>query len=578
MELAGGEVRREPHPKPECPGAGAGFTDGLVRLLLDPARGAHHDLRIAAPRQVAERGERDPVGAQALQGRELARAIGREVAVIEAHRVRQAHAALESVGRPPHPRRRPRAAGAQPSERVGGEAVALLDARGTHPRGAAQAVERPGRPIRQQREQRRAPARPGARQHRAHQHRARRHQDERRAPRLAARGGLAGAGEHAAEVGAADRARQRLALEPAAQRHRRGLQVGRARGGAEPGEARGGHRPQVECRPPRGQRRGRGSRVEVLGPGVARQRALLFERAVERERDRARGGRGARASPRRARRRGAARRLAEAERVEAPQQRVGLRQRRGGAREPGRRRDRHRRGAGDAQRRGEAARLVLAVAVERRIVAPRTPGRLREHARALEFAVAVDAPVLGAEEEAPAFAIDRRRRVPGHQQQEAVRIERVGIDEMEHVAGAVVVAPRPAEPAGRELDRQRRAEAARPLVLRRPAEQDHRAARELLGAHVLIGPDPARVGAEQAPRHQQRPCPQHRGLGRIARAVDEQPALVLVERPLHLLAGVARRRRGERGEDEQRRGDAERRRPAHQWVRGMTLATRNRNE
>src|SRR5206468_1281561 len=88
------------------------------------------------------------------------------------------------------------------------------------------------------------------------------------------------------------------------------------------------------------------------------------------------------------------------------------------------------------ERGGEALALALPVVVERRVVTPRARGALREAPAARPLAVAIDAPVLGAEVEAAA-AGQRRRRVARHQQQEAPGIERMGIDQMDRVAGPV---------------------------------------------------------------------------------------------------------------------------------------------
>jgi len=226
---------------------------------------------------------------------------------------------------------------------------------------------------------------------------------------------------------------------------------------------------------------------------------------------------------------------------------------------------------------GEALALGLAVMVERGIVAPETRGGLRETARAREVAVAVDAPVLAAEVEAAAAPLQGGERVAGHQQQEAAWIERVGIDQVNHVPRPLVGAPEPPEPSLGELERQRRRQAPAPFVVARAADQDRQPAPQLALLDLAVGAHARAVATEHPARHRQRALAQRQAGRSVARAVDEQRAHLLAERRFHLLAGVARgfeiERRERRGQHQQRRGN-EHAREAHQ--RGKTLATLKR--
>ena len=129
-----------------------------------------------------------------------------------------------------------------------------------------------------------------------------------------------------------------------------------------------------------------------------------------------------------------------------------------------------------------------------------------------------------------------------------MRVERVRVDEVEDVAGPEVVATRPAEAAGNELDRQRAREPPGPFVLLRPAQQQHGATGQVRLTRGAVGHHRGRVTSEQPARDPRGALAQGAGLGRVARAADEQPALALAERGFHLLARKARpRESGGRG-------------------------------
>ena len=256
----------------------------------------------------------------------------------------QTHAALEAVGGPPWPWRAATRAEPGAAEGVGEDAEALLDPGGRDTGEAAQAVEGAGRTLGEEGEEYRPPARARAVHHRLQQQRACRNDDERRAPGVAGPGRLLRAREQPPEVEPRYRALERLARHPAGECRRRRLQERRALGRAELDQPRRHDRPEVELLPAGRERRVRLPGGEMLGPRVARERALLLERAVEREADRARGR--CRAP--------AAAGCREPERIEPAQQGVRARARRVRPGEIGGRGDRDARGALDAEGGGEA--------------------------------------------------------------------------------------------------------------------------------------------------------------------------------------------------------------------------------
>ena len=219
--------------------------------------------------------------------------------------------------------------------------------------------------------------------------------------------------------------------------------------------------------------------------------------------------------------------------------------------------------------------------VERRVVAPRPPGGLGELARAHQLPLTGDAPVLGAEQHPGAPAEERLARVAGHEQQEVPGLEWIGPHQVERVPGSLVVGALPAEAGGGEDHRQGRGQLAGPGVVGGAPEQQHRPARQVRGRGVVVGDHRTRVPVEEAPGETQRALAQHRGEGRVPRAVHHPHRDAAVEGRLHALArlarGVQRERRYGGGARQHQRGEPAQPegREAHQ--RGMTLATRNRN-